>query len=68
MTLKDISKFERLKSVPIDVYDIKNGQVLPLRLTDDKKENINLLYLQDSRNDSLGHFAWIKNLSRFVRL
>ena len=48
----------------INVYGIKNKQVLPLRLTDDKKEkHINLLYLQDSHNDNLGHFACIKNLS-----
>ncbi|XP_018360972.1 PREDICTED: uncharacterized protein LOC108759819, partial [Trachymyrmex cornetzi] len=25
-----------------------------------------MLYLQDPRNDSVGHFAWIKNLSRLV--
>jgi len=62
---KDISKFERLNAV--SMYDIENKQVVPLRLTDNKKEkHINLLYLQDSHNDNLGHFAWIKNLSRLV--
>ncbi|XP_018368541.1 PREDICTED: uncharacterized protein LOC108764693 [Trachymyrmex cornetzi] len=25
-----------------------------------------MLYMQDPRNDSLGHFAWIKSLSRLV--
>ncbi|KYQ56130.1 hypothetical protein ALC60_04953 [Trachymyrmex zeteki] len=54
MTLKDIQKFERLNA-------------LPLRLTSDKKEkHVNVLYLQDPRNDSLGHFALITNLSRLV--
>ena len=65
MTLKDISKFECLNTMLINVYDIENGQVLPLRLTDErsKKKHINVLYMQDPR---LGHFAWIKNLSRLV--
>ncbi|XP_018316249.1 uncharacterized protein [Mycetomoellerius zeteki] len=69
MTLKDIPKFERLNMVSINVYGIENKQILPLRLTGDKKEkHINLLYLQDPRDDNLDHFAWIKNLSRLVRL
>jgi len=42
----------------INIYGIENEQILPLRLTDNKKEkHINLLYLQDSCNDSFGHFA-----------
>jgi len=42
----------------INVYGIENEQILPLRLIDNKKEkHINLLYLQDSCNDSFGHFA-----------
>jgi len=49
MILKDISKFERLNAVSINVYGIENKQVLSLRLTDNKKEkHVNLLYLQDS--------------------
>jgi len=47
--------------------NIENKQVLPPRLTDDKKEkHVNILYLQDSHNDNRGHFACIKNLSRLV--
>jgi len=65
ITFKDISKFERLNMVSIDVYGIENKQIL-LRLTDDKKEHVNLLYLQDSHNDNLGHFVCIKNLSHLV--
>ena len=62
ITFKGIPKFKRLNAVSINVYGIENGQVLPLRLTDDKKEkHVNVL--QDPRNDNLGHFAWIKNLS-----
>ncbi|KYN16677.1 hypothetical protein ALC57_11066, partial [Trachymyrmex cornetzi] len=44
--------------------------IVPLRLTKKKKEkHVNLLYLQDSRrNDEnvIGHFTWIKNLSRLI--
>ena len=47
MTLKDIPKFEWLNAVSINVYSIENGQH-----TDDKKEKlVNLLYLEDSRNE-----------------
>ncbi|KYN09494.1 hypothetical protein ALC57_18399 [Trachymyrmex cornetzi] len=68
MTLKDIPKFEHLNAVSINVYGIENEQVLPLRLTGDKKEkHVNLLYLQDPYNNVVTHFAWIKNLSRLVR-
>ena len=67
ITLKDIYKFERLNAVSINVYGIENKQVLPLRLTNEKKEkHVNMLYVQDPRNDGIGHFAWIKNLSRLV--
>ena len=46
MTLKDISKFERLNAVSINMYGIENKQVLPLRLISDKKEkHINVLYV-----------------------
>ncbi|XP_014486576.1 PREDICTED: uncharacterized protein LOC106750624, partial [Dinoponera quadriceps] len=28
--------------------------------------HVNLLYLPDPRDDNVGHFVWIKNLSRLV--
>ncbi|KAG5328923.1 ZFYV9 protein, partial [Acromyrmex charruanus] len=31
-----------------------------------KEKHVNVLYVQDPRNDGVGHFAWIKNLSRLV--
>ena len=68
ITFKDIPKFERLNAVSINVYGIENKQVLPLRLTSDKKDkHVNLLYMQDPRDDGVGHFVWIKNLLRLVR-
>ncbi|XP_018339057.1 PREDICTED: uncharacterized protein LOC108746654 [Trachymyrmex septentrionalis] len=67
ITFKDIPKFERLNAVSINVYGIENKQVLPLQLTSDRKDkHVNLLYMQDPRDDGIGHFAWIKNLSRLV--
>jgi len=37
---------------------IENGQVRPVSLTDNKKKkHVNMLYLQDPRNDGVGHFA-----------
>jgi len=51
-----------------NVYSIEDKQILPLCLTDNKMDkHVNLLYLRDSRNDSIRHFVWIKNLSRLVR-
>ncbi|KYN37224.1 hypothetical protein ALC56_08411, partial [Trachymyrmex septentrionalis] len=38
-----------------------------LRECDKKDEHVNLLYMQDPRDDGVGHFAWIKNLSHLVR-
>ncbi|XP_024879110.1 uncharacterized protein LOC112459306 [Temnothorax curvispinosus] len=70
MILKQIKKFERLNDISINVYTIegeKTPTVLPIQLTDLKREkHVNLLYVQDPRDNNVGHFAWIKNLSRLV--
>jgi len=51
----------------VNVYTIEEQKILPIRLTDDKKEkHVNLLYVQDPRDDNVNHFALIKNLSRLV--
>ena len=69
MTLKQIKKFERLNNVSINVYCIEKKEydisILPIRLTDKKMDkHVNLLYVQN--NNDVGHFVWIKNLSRLV--
>ncbi|XP_071574388.1 uncharacterized protein [Temnothorax nylanderi] len=70
MTLSQIKNFENHNNASINVYTVegeKTPNVLPIRLTDRKREkHINLLYMQDPRDDNVGHFAWIKNLSRLV--
>ncbi|XP_036144602.1 uncharacterized protein LOC118646237 [Monomorium pharaonis] len=67
IALKDIEKFERLNDISVNVYGIEKDKILPLQLSKDKKEkHANLLYVQDSGEDSMGHFACIRNLSRLV--
>ncbi|XP_070170415.1 uncharacterized protein [Polyergus mexicanus] len=65
MTLNQIKKFE-LHNISINVYCIeKENSIVPIRLSMQKKDrHVNLLYMQDSQD--VGHFAWIKNLSRLV--
>ncbi|XP_011883948.1 PREDICTED: uncharacterized protein LOC105571085 [Vollenhovia emeryi] len=70
MTLNQVKKIEQLNSISINVYSVekkKECTVVPLRVADEKKEkHVNLLYLQDQRGAEVGHFVWIKNLSRLI--
>ncbi|KYQ53617.1 hypothetical protein ALC60_01406 [Trachymyrmex zeteki] len=50
----------------INITNIEIYRYTDLRECDKKEKHVNVLYLQDPRDDSLGHFAWIKNLSRLV--
>ncbi|XP_067204246.1 uncharacterized protein [Linepithema humile] len=64
MTLPQISKFEKLNTISVNVFTTQDSKIVPLRLTDDKKEkHVNLLYVRKN-NDA--HFACIKNLPRLV--
>ena len=71
ITLKQIKKFEQLNNISINVYCIEKEKkklaILPMQLTDNKKnKHVNLLYVEDLQDNNVGHFAWIKNLSRLV--
>ena len=61
-----------MNDISINVYCIEKKKdaefsILPIRLANGKKDkHVNLLYVQDPRDDNAGHFAWIKNLSRLV--
>ncbi|XP_070163532.1 uncharacterized protein [Polyergus mexicanus] len=75
MSLNKITRFERINDISINVYTVRNKKegkggcrVVPLRLTDDKKDrHVNLLYFDDmTRRDDATHFACMKNLSRLV--
>lgn len=69
MTMRQISRFERLNDISVNVFTVKKrNAIVPLRLTDDKKNvHVNLLYMTHPlRGSNDGHFAWIKNLSRLV--
>jgi hypothetical protein len=66
VTVNQIKKFELTNNISINVYSIeKENNIVPIRLSEEKKEkHVNLLHMQD--DNSVGHFAWIKNLSRLV--
>ncbi|XP_053989947.1 uncharacterized protein LOC128882377, partial [Hylaeus volcanicus] len=65
MTLNQIKKFEHANSISINIYITEEKKVLPIRLATRKMErHVNLLYLEGA--NGVGHFAWIKNLSRLV--
>ncbi|XP_036148439.1 uncharacterized protein LOC118647504 [Monomorium pharaonis] len=69
VALKNIKKFERLNNnISVNVYGMEEERFVPLRLSDNKKEkHVNLLYMQD-KEDNVGHFTWIKNLSRLISM
>ncbi|KAL6419293.1 hypothetical protein ACFW04_013933 [Cataglyphis niger] len=48
--VNQIKKFERANDITINVY----------------YKHVNLFYVQDSLDDNVKHFAWIRNLSRLV--
>jgi len=64
-TVNQIKNLELVTDVSINVYSIENEGIAPIRLTEQKRDkHVNLLYVEDGNN--VGHFAWIKNLSRLV--
>jgi len=66
MTLNQLKKFELDNDISINVYsNEKENSIVPIRLSEQKRDkHVNLLYVEDG--NSVGHFAWIKNLSRLV--
>ncbi|XP_072746064.1 uncharacterized protein [Anoplolepis gracilipes] len=65
VTLNQIKKFEINNNISINVYTIENENIVPIRISEQKRDkHANLLYIQDAQD--IGHFAWIKNLSRLV--
>lgn len=76
MALKEIPKFEELNSISINIYAIREKDkkdtddgllIVPLRLTNKKRDkHVNLLYVADTQDNNVGHFACIQHLSRLV--
>lgn len=73
MPLSKISKFEELNDMSVNIYIIqkegcKKEIVVPMRLTKryQKDRHVNLLFLPKKNNKDIGHYAWIKNLSRLI--
>ena len=64
VTLPQISKFEKLNSISVNVFTVQEESITPLRLTKEKQEkHVNLPYIAEHNE---AHFAYIKNLSRLV--
>ncbi|XP_070156745.1 uncharacterized protein [Polyergus mexicanus] len=64
VTVNQIKKFELANDISINIYSIEEKNIIPIRLSELKKDkHVNLLYMEDN---NVGHFAWIKNLSRLV--
>ncbi|XP_018399813.1 PREDICTED: uncharacterized protein LOC108777427, partial [Cyphomyrmex costatus] len=52
MTLNQIKRFENLNGISVNVYTIEK-EILPLRLTDDKRDkHVNLLYVENPQDDT----------------
>ena len=72
VTVNQIKKFEHANDISINVYTLilrgeGNVDIVPIRLSELKKDkHVNLLYVEDPHNNSVGHFTWIKNLSWLV--
>lgn len=65
--LNKVKKFKILNNLSINVYGLQKSVVVPIHITAEKKDrHINLLYLEGSGDDQVGHYSWIKNLSRLV--
>ncbi|XP_043271210.1 uncharacterized protein [Venturia canescens] len=56
-----------MNNLSINVYSEKEEVILQVRVSKEKKEqHFSLLYIEDVSGCVIGHFAWIKNLSRLV--
>ncbi|KAL6418451.1 hypothetical protein ACFW04_012078 [Cataglyphis niger] len=65
--VNQIKKFKLVNDISINVYCLEEKNIVPIRLSELKRDKqVNLLYVQDPLDDNVGHFAWIKNLSRLV--
>lgn len=82
VALSDIPKFEVLNDTSVNVFTLRDGNserkredddinsttntIVPLCLTRCKRDrHVNLLYIQQD-SQVVGHYAWIRNLSRLV--
>ncbi|KYM95309.1 DNA polymerase [Cyphomyrmex costatus] len=71
VTLKQITKFEHLNDISVNVKKstVADTMIVPLRVTKIKRNiHVNLLYVQDQQHDDngVGHFVLIKDLSRLL--
>ena len=66
VALNDISKFEKLNNISVNVFVInKQGLIIPVRITENKHMHmhVNLLYLSNYGNN---HYVLIRDMSRLL--
>ena len=64
---EDVSKYEVLNDIKIQIYVIKSKQFIPFyksKFQSKEKRVIDLLLLEDPENEDNKHLCWIKNKSR----
>ncbi|KZC12509.1 hypothetical protein WN55_04313, partial [Dufourea novaeangliae] len=67
MTLKQVGKFGKRNNISINVYGWIQNTCVPLHLTSEKKDrHANLLLIENLKDPSRHHFAWIRNMSRLI--
>lgn len=67
VTLNKVKKIEVLNNLSINVYGMKKDSVVPIHVTENKKnKHVNLLYLENAQGNRIGHYVWIKSLSRLA--
>lgn len=62
ISFKDISRFERLNGISVNVYGYDKSYIYPLKITDANRDrHVSSLNIEDC------HYCWIKDLYRPVR-
>ena len=62
VTIKDITKFEKMNDIKVNVFRYKQ-YVYPLRLSEKFENAINLQLFSEGENK---HYCWIKNFNKLV--
>ena len=65
----DITRFEGKNNISVNVYGLDDDEeltVFPIRISDvvNARHHVDLLYISE---EEIGHYVWIKDLSRLVR-
>ena len=66
MKIKDITKFETLNDISVNVFGYEEDTVISMRVTEkkDARHHVNVLYFNEGRKS---HYVLIRNMSRLLR-